>query len=92
MSTSFDPYMGGCSPGNSSCNYVPGSLNPFEGDVEYDFYGYNIQLYTAAIFVAFFGLTTRESLFHLQRAKKSKRDLILIWHSSSFHSPSFPAN
>jgi hypothetical protein len=90
MSTSFDPYMGGCSPGNSSCNYVPGSINPFEGDVEYDFYGYNIQLYTAAIFVAFFGLTTRESLFGLQRVSRHNEpgsDTILL---PSFHSHSFP--
>ncbi|KAG7562682.1 hypothetical protein FFLO_01842 [Filobasidium floriforme] len=75
MSTSFDPYMGGCSPGNSSCNYVPGSINPFEGDVEYDFYGYNIQLYTAAIFVAFFGLTT---LAHLVLGLISRQPWTLL--------------
>lgn len=63
MSTSFDQFAGGCSPGNASCNYVPGSINPFEGDVEYDFYGYNVTLYSAAIFVAFYGLATRTSHF-----------------------------
>ena len=71
MSSSFDPYASGCSPGNSSCNYNVGSINPFEGDVEYDFYGYNIQLYTAAIFVASYGLATRESL------------MVVIFHRTS---------
>ena len=71
MSSTFDPYTSGCSPGNSSCNYNVGSINPFEGDVEYDFYGYNIQLYTAAIFVAFYGLATRES------------SMVVIFHQTS---------
>jgi hypothetical protein len=62
MSTSFDLFTNGCSPGNSTCNYEPGSVNFFEGEVEYVHYGYNVQLYSAAIFVAFFALTTGESL------------------------------
>jgi hypothetical protein len=56
-----------CDPSvyNATCNYQPGSINFFKGDIEYDFYGYNVWTWNAAIFVGVYGLMTREFHYRL---------------------------
>lgn len=52
----------------SIVNDKVGSHNPCTGDVEYTSYGYNVREWTAALYVALFGLSSCTAPSCLQRA------------------------